>query len=483
MLKVAWSIAGFDTSGGAGITLDAKVFENFKVHCCPILSCLAIQNNHRVEDIYSFKKQEIDRQFATLKNTFLPSAAKIGLVSQIKRILPIANWLNEAQVPIVQDPVLSTSSGYLILDKRELKVLIKHLLPTIFLLTPNILEAERILNCKIQNDDQVELAANKLLEMGVRQVILKGGHRDSEASADFWTDGKDTCWLSSPRFSHELNIRGTGCAFSSALTACLAKGDSVLDAFVKAKAYVSQGIATASKLDEKYAFISSKETKIKSLPSYKGRFISAVTQYFPPCQTIGFYPIVDNFDSLVKLAGWNVKMIQLRLKGIPENELEAAIVQAVRFSKEKNVKLIINDYWALAIKYQAYGVHLGQEDLERADLKRVAEAGLCLGLSCHSYLELTVAETISPSYVAVGPVFVTNTKPERSPLSIKQLCEWRDVIKRPLVAIGGISLQNVGLLSEAKLQGVAVISALQVPNLELDVKKWRAIEHTVLAQI
>ena len=155
-------------------------------------------------------------------------------------------------------------------------------------------------------------------------------------------------------------------------------------------------------------------------------------------------------------------MIQLRIKQGSENEIEQQIAEAVQLSHNYNLRLFINDHWQLAIKYAAYGVHLGQEDLEQADLNAIAQAGLRLGLSSHSYLELLRARQLNPSYIALGHIFATQTKLMPSkPQGLKRLGHYaalcRDI---PTVAIGGIDMQRLEAVVSCGVDGVAVVSAI-----------------------
>jgi hydroxymethylpyrimidine kinase / phosphomethylpyrimidine kinase / thiamine-phosphate diphosphorylase len=480
MKSIGWTIAGLDTSGGSGITNDVQTFANFNVHCCSILSCIVSQNNHFVGSVYCPPIREMSKQINSLKNAFPPAAIKIGIIKKKKIIIEIAKQLADIHAITLLDPIFATSSGYKVVDEEELNALKKYLFPRVNVLTPNILEAEKILNCSIVNEEQVELAAKKILETGIAQVIIKGGHLNSENAADFWTNGREACWLSYP-YQSQKKVRGTGCAFSSALAASLARGDAVLDAFTKAKAYVFDGINQSVAVDEDHALLPHQPASIRLLPSFKSKRINHLSPFsFPSCEHIGFYPLVSSIELLEKLIGLGVRTIQLRIKNCSLFDVERTVAQATALAKKNNIQLFINDYWQLAIKYDSYGVHLGQEDVAHANLNRIAQAKLRLGISCHSYYELTVAHALQPSYIACGPVFATDSKPTLRPLTYEQLCHWRQLSTLPVVAIGGICLANVKKILAAKVAGIAVISALATADLQHDVREWlRLTAHLV----
>ena len=137
------------------------------------------------------------------------------------------------------------------------------------------------------------------------------------------------------------------------------------------------------------------------------------------------YPIVDRAQWISKLGNNKLNIIQLRIKDLKE-ALERN--RAVSLSKKYKVRLFVNDYWELALKYGAYGVHLGQEDLNSADLAKIKRAGLALGLSSHSYEEGAIAKGISPSYIALGPIYFTKLKAMNfSPQGIMALKTWKNI--------------------------------------------------------
>ena len=136
----------------------------------------------------------------------------------------------------------------------------------------------------------------------------------------------------------------------------------------------------------------------------------SVTAFPRTEQRLGLYPVVDSVEWIEKLLLWGVRTLQLRIKNPEQPDLETQIIRAIELGKQFNARLFINDYWQLAIQHQAYGVHLGQEDIEIADLKAIQAAGLRLGISTHDAAELDTALAIEPSYVALGHIFPTQTK-------------------------------------------------------------------------
>ncbi|MCW2097675.1 thiamine phosphate synthase [Lelliottia amnigena] len=184
---------------------------------------------------------------------------------------------------------------------------------------------------------------------------------------------------------------------------------------------------------------------------------------FPPVPLrLGLYPVVDSVEWIERLLKAGVKTLQLRIKDKRDEEVESDVIAAIELGRRFNARLFINDYWQLAIKHQAYGVHLGQEDLETTDLSAIREAGLRLGVSTHDDMEIDVALAARPSYIALGHVFPTQTK--QMPSAPQGLAQLARHIARlgdyPTVAIGGISLARAPAVLGTGVGSIAVVSAI-----------------------
>lgn len=179
-------------------------------------------------------------------------------------------------------------------------------------------------------------------------------------------------------------------------------------------------------------------------------------------QRLGLYPVVDSVEWIERLLGAGVRTIQLRIKDKHDDDVEADIVAAIKLSQRHEARLFINDYWRLAIKHRAYGVHLGQEDMDVANLDAIGDAGLRLGLSTHDNMEMDRALEARPSYIALGHVFPTNTKQMPSaPQGLTQLATHIKTLgDYPTVAIGGISIDRVPAVLATGVGSVAVVSAI-----------------------
>ncbi|EPV5034289.1 thiamine phosphate synthase [Cronobacter sakazakii] len=202
-----------------------------------------------------------------------------------------------------------------------------------------------------------------------------------------------------------------------------------------------------------------------------------MTPLFAPVpHRLGLYPVVDSVEWVTRLLDAGVRTLQLRIKDKTEAEAEADVAAAIALGQRYHARLFINDYWRLAIKHQAYGVHLGQEDLQTADLNAIRNAGLRLGVSTHDDMEIDVALAVRPSYIALGHVFPTQTK--QMPSAPQGLAQLAAHVKRlgdyPTVAIGGISLERAPAVLETGVGSIAVVSAItQAPD-------WRGATQRLL---
>jgi thiamine-phosphate pyrophosphorylase len=188
-----------------------------------------------------------------------------------------------------------------------------------------------------------------------------------------------------------------------------------------------------------------------------------------------FYPVVDSVAWVQRLAALGVGTIQLRAKDLDDARALQIVSDALAAVAGTPTKLVVNDYWRVAIVAGASHLHLGQEDLADADLKAIRDAGLSLGLSTHDDAELETALRAQPDYIALGPIFPTTLKSMRfAPQGIPKITEWkRRVGNIPLVAIGGIKLEQAGEIFKAGADSIAVVSDItQNANPDARVRAW-----------
>ncbi|MCP1222114.1 thiamine phosphate synthase [Acetobacter orientalis] len=189
------------------------------------------------------------------------------------------------------------------------------------------------------------------------------------------------------------------------------------------------------------------------------------------------YPIVDTANWIDRLGGAGARFIQLRVKNLEGEALLAEIRQAHTYAKKHGVCLVLNDYWQIALEEGIDYIHLGQEDLDTADLNAVRKAGIRFGLSTHCHEELERALSFKPDYVALGPIWPTRLKKMAfGPQGVEKLTEWKKLIgAMPLVAIGGVTFERLRACLEAGADSVAAVSDFtQHADPEGQVKRWLA---------
>ena len=177
---------------------------------------------------------------------------------------------------------------------------------------------------------------------------------------------------------------------------------------------------------------------------------------------LGLYVIVDSYEWIERLIHASVKTLQIRIKDRSPEQAEEEIARCIALAKQHQVRLFVDDFWQLAIKYQAYGVHLGQEDLLTADLNAIQQAGLRLGVSTHNREEIELVLPLRPSYIALGHIFPTQSKIMPSaPQGIANLAaQVKDLGDIPTVAIGGITASHFADVLATGVGSIAVISAV-----------------------
>jgi hydroxymethylpyrimidine kinase/phosphomethylpyrimidine kinase/thiamine-phosphate diphosphorylase len=464
--SVAWTIAGSDSSGGAGIQSDLATFKMLDVQGCSIITAVTAQSISHISDVFYLHGEAVLTQIEALASEHYPSAIKIGMVGHSSIISVLQDFLSRYSGFVVLDPLLFSSSGHSLFSSslNDYFLNLRRLFPFVDLLTPNLREAEFLLDRKISSRDDIKRAGSDLLAMGVSSVLIKGGHGTGENSSDFWTNGHESCWLITPRHEN-INCHGTGCALSAAIAAAMASGETIQDALVLAKMYVSRGIRLSCQTHAPSFFIHQygwSDTQL-DLPAVSMVDDNVDTPEFHKLDLygVGLYPIVDNVSLLQDLFANGIRCVQLRVKQLYGRLLLEVVAEAVSIAKKYKAKLFVNDHWREAVQCGAYGVHLGQEDLIDADIDVIHQAGLRLGISTHSYYELARAHFYKPSYIAFGPIFPTTSKKMIfAPQGIAKLASIRRLINYPLVAIGGINAINILEVKAIGVDGVALISAV-----------------------
>lgn len=242
MLKHLLTIAGSDSSGGAGIQADLKTFAAHGTFGMSVITAVTAQNTCGVTKVQDIDCDVVQAQIEAVFDDIRVDAVKIGMVSRPQIIKTIADCLRRYAPPIVVvDPVMISKSGYPLLAPEACATLISELLPLATLVTPNLPEAEAITGMKVERREQMRPVAEKIIYLGAKAVLVKGGHLQDTAD-DLLFDGQTERWFTGQRIATK-NTHGTGCTLSSSLAANLAKGMCLEDAVQASKDYVTEAIA------------------------------------------------------------------------------------------------------------------------------------------------------------------------------------------------------------------------------------------------
>ena len=247
-IPVALTIAGSDSSGGAGIQADLKTFAAFGVYGASVITALTAQNTQGVSGIHQVPAEFVTAQIDAVFADLAVGAVKIGMVAQPASIDAIVAGLERwAPKHVVLDPVMVATSGDRLLAAEAVDALRRKLIPRASVITPNLPEAAALLDEPVAaNEAAIENQGKRLLAMGCRAVLIKGGHGQGAESIDYLVDANGTIALAAPRIATQ-NTHGTGCSLSSAIAAGLAKGDDLEAAVRKAKTWISAAIAAADR--------------------------------------------------------------------------------------------------------------------------------------------------------------------------------------------------------------------------------------------
>lgn len=242
-IPTALTIAGSDSGGGAGLQADLKTFAGLGVHGVIALTCVTAQNPRRVLGIEACSESMVRAQLEAVFEELAPAAVKTGMLYSAAIIRSVAEFFRRRQIPMVVDPVMVSTSGTRLLKPAALNVLCGQLLPLATLITPNCREAEVLLDAKLRSVEDLRWAAKELHRKFGAAALVKGGHlRGLKQAVDIFYDGSEELLLSAP-YVRGLRTHGTGCTYSAAITAWLARELPLAQSVAKAKEFVTQAIA------------------------------------------------------------------------------------------------------------------------------------------------------------------------------------------------------------------------------------------------
>jgi hydroxymethylpyrimidine/phosphomethylpyrimidine kinase len=242
-IPVALTIAGSDSGGGAGVQADLKTFAALGMHGTSAITCVTAQNASGVRAIECCRPAMVRRQIEAVFDGLAPAAVKTGMLYSAAIIRTVAGFFRGRHALLVVDPIMIATSGARLLQPAATRALMRELLPLATLVMPNLGEASTLVGRRLSTPEDLRMAARELHERFGCAALVKGGHlRGTKQAVDFFHDGKTELLLTAP-FVRGIKTHGTGCTYSAAITAYLARGLELPDAVMKAKEHITGAIA------------------------------------------------------------------------------------------------------------------------------------------------------------------------------------------------------------------------------------------------
>jgi hydroxymethylpyrimidine kinase/phosphomethylpyrimidine kinase/thiamine-phosphate diphosphorylase len=453
-VKRALAIAGSDPSGGAGIQADLRVFSSMGVAGLSAITALTVQNSHGVQAVYPVPAQTLAEQIEAVLSEGDVDVVKVGMLAAAEHVHVVAEKLRKYRPPaVVLDPVLASSGGFSFLEEAGVLLLRRQLFPLCTLITPNRHEAERLTGSAITSEEDALRAASQLLGSGPIAVLVKGGHLSGAPTDVLVEREKAPVWIRHPRIETR-HTHGTGCFLSSAIASNLALECPLQEAVEEAIERLLKGLRHPVVAGEGRGYPDALAAAGLTVPDRHHQLLRRIRGvYVITHRDRGHLPV---FQAAIQ---GGATIVQLRDK---ESSPLDRFHTARRMNEEKGDALfIVNDDPLMALAVGADGAHVGPDDLSPEEARKVLGSQRLLGVSVSDLAEAARWADCA-SYFGVGAVFGSATKEDAGPpVGLARI----EAIKRafpqiPVVAIGGITLDNICQVAEAGADAAAVISAV-----------------------
>jgi len=510
---VVLTIAGSDPSGGAGIQSDLRTFHSLGAIGTSVITALTAQNTHFVASVHPIDEEHVSKQLQILLDDIRPDAVKIGMLGSSDQAHSVAGAIQAFGLRnIVLDPVLASTGGVPLIDDDGIHILLTELMPLCTVVTPNIAEAERLTGLTIHGTGDMERAAKRLIELGAKAAIVKGGHLLEHPTDVLVLDDGTIEHRGSARIE-TTHTHGTGCLYSSALAVFLAQGMTLKEAFHAAKDLINTALENPVVIgsgrgypetpsppnnqerslvqthpipsQREGAFANEKGLQFLTIrqadkavykgerPYSSGRTRGGVPNAGMPLvigrEACGIYLVTDpklrpdrsHLDIARAALEGGAQIVQLRDKYASARQLIEMGQAMAALCRDYDALFIVNDRVDIAMACNADGVHLGPDDMPPAQAREILGPGRIIGVSVNSVEE---AEPLIPytTYLGVGAIFGSTTKIDAgAPIGVGRIREIKATFPTvPLVAIGGINHNNIGDVFAAGADSAAVVSAI-----------------------
>lgn len=437
-LPLIWCVGGADSFARTALpelSVNLRTGQNLDCRVQHIATCVTAQNVEGVSFTEPVSLTTFDAQWRALLDDAVPDAISVGFLPSMEMAKACSVLLKRIKtdfpaVSVVFESISPQKSDVQVPSSADVQV---SLLPFIDVVIINAEAFETLTNAAVWPCGWLIRGSNNDTGQVMYRLLSQN------AAVGFSSSGVE---------------RNEDDVLSMALVCFMAHGYDIKDSVTLAKAYCA---------GEQKGWPTSLECFPKIV--IQGRSISTSDLSFAAMdvEKMGLYPVVDTVAWLELVLAQGVNVAQLRIKNPDDPQLSDKIQQAILLGKKYNAQVFINDYWQQAIEFGAYGVHLGQEDLDVTDLARIQSAGLRLGISTHGYYEIARAQSIKPSYIALGHIFPTQTKDMPSqPQGLIRLAHYARLLKGhyPTVAIGGITAERLPLVAQTGVDSVAVVTAI-----------------------
>lgn len=477
---MVWAVGGADA---LGVAADIRAAVANHVQCATVVSSVSATIAGTTSG--KMAATSLDMLKIQWKSLLAKSAAdvcKVGLLVNTEQVMWLAQRLHNyrqkhPQLTVIYEPVLASSEGDLYIEQQTVDAIKELLLPQVDLLILNSVD----MTCLTQ---ELFSKPTEVIELGQRisrqyRVNVLIATKDIERSLDyhyFCTRVAQDDFVMVTRCRNVEVLPEKSCTISSLAASLIANDYSMAEALILAKAIMRQATYQPHPLgnDRDNVYQLSPVNGFNDLPDLYSfsQFISHFTKNsvrvepaaFAPCEAnLALYPVVNSVEWLERLLQLGVKTIQLCCKNLTQAEAEPEVVAAIALGRRYQARLFINDYWRLALKHRAYGVHLGQEDIANADLDAIRSAGLRLGISSVNIHQALIALKLRPSYIALADIFESQTHGISSkPQGLAKLAFQVKLFKHrcPLVAVGGISEKLVAAVKATGVGGIVLDSAI-----------------------
>lgn len=468
----ALTIAGSDPSGGAGIQADLKTFSALGVYGATAITAVTVQNTQSVKYVHKLPPQVVYDQIVAVMEDVTVDAVKIGMVNDAETLDAIVRALTAYRPKfLVVDPVMVSTSGCALMQPDALAIMKERLLPMVDLVTPNLPEAWTLAG----TDTSVDDAAQAILRLGVKALLIKGGHAEGNTKTDYLYiykgEGVKRVELTAETIDTP-NTHGTGCTLSSAIAALLARGCGLEDAVRQAKEYLTEALKAGADVHVGHGHgpvCHFYADRVMRLCGYKVVRYDLKTLKPKDLETASRLQFITHFtdkysyyDSAMMALEGGCQWIQLRMKDACEDEIERVARLILPECRRMGAVFVIDDHVELALRVGADGVHLGKNDMPVDEARRLAGDGFIIGGTANTFEDVQRLAAQGADYIGCGPFRFTTTKKNLAPMLglegykriLSQMKEHG--IGLPLVAIGGITSDDIPQLMAAGVSGIAL---------------------------